>query len=288
MNGTADKKEFHRRAVVALVACALLWSTAGFVLKSVRVMDGMRISGYRCLVAAIVLTLVNRKLPVLNWKNRWFLTGCIAYALGSWCIVQSNLLTTAANSVILQYTAPVFVCIIGVVFLHQKMVRSTYAVICALLVGLVVFFLDSISLEAGHMLGNGIAVLAGIAMAFQATAVCQMQKTEYTRSIIIIGSMINFLICLPMMEHRPVPAGDYLWVAFLGVCQLGVSYTLYSWSVRFLSPLEVILIPAIEPLANTILTMLIRGEVPSVNTIAGGVIIIGSITLWSLRKEARG
>ena len=288
MNGTANKKDLHRRAIISLVICALLWSTAGFVLKSVKVMDGMRISGYRCLIAAVVLTLVNRKLPAVNWKNRWFLIGCIAYAIGSWCIVQSNLLTTAANSVILQYTAPVFVCIIGVVFLHQKMVRSNYAVIGALLAGLVVFFLDSISLEQSHMLGNGIAVLAGFAMAFQATAVCQMPSAEYTRSIIIIGCMINFLICLPMMEHTPAPVSDYLWVAFLGTCQLGVSYTLYSWAVRYLSPLEVILIPAIEPLANTLLTMLIRGEVPSVNTIAGGLIIIGSITLWSMRKEARG
>ncbi|POP31939.1 EamA/RhaT family transporter [Lactonifactor longoviformis] len=283
MNG---KLSMRHKAMGALIICALLWSTSGFALKSVTTLDSMRVSGYRCLIAAVFLILVQGK-PRIEKKNKWFWTGCVAYAVASYLIVQANALTTAANAIILQYIAPVFVCVFSVIFLHEKMRRSNFVVIGAVLIGLILFFQESLSVNMAHTVGNIVAVMVGFVMALQAISVCQVQNVKVVRSVVMLGSLLNFILCLPFMQHTPAPLSDYLWILFLGIFQLGLSYSIYSWAVNYLSPLEVILIPAIEPLANPVLTLLIRGEKMTMNTIAGGIIVVGSITVWSFWKEIR-
>ena len=279
--------KIRQKAVAALVVCALLWSTSGFVLKSVREMDSMRISGYRCLVASLFLLLLRSRLHtrLTIHKDKWFWTGCVSYAGASLLIVLANQYTTAANAIILQYIAPLFVCIFNAFLLKKRPEKDNYIVIAAVIVGLAFFFQEALSMNRTYMLGNILAIGAGAVMAMQAVSVCQIKNASSVNLVIIGGGFLNFICCFPFMEHTSAPFTDYVCVIFLGICQLGVSYALYSWAVVYLSPLEVILIPAIEPLVNPLLTLLTRGEKITVHTLLGGVIVVGSITIWSIWKE---
>ena len=137
--------KIRQKAVAALVVCALLWSTSGFVLKSVREMDSMRISGYRCLVASLFLLLLRSRLHtrLTIHKDKWFWTGCVSYAGASLLIVLANQYTTAANAIILQYIAPLFVCIFNAFLLKKRPEKDNYIVIAAVIVGLAFFFQEA-------------------------------------------------------------------------------------------------------------------------------------------------
>ena len=170
--------KIRQKAVAALVVCALLWSTSGFVLKSVREMDSMRISGYRCLVASLFLLLLRSRLHtrLTIHKDKWFWTGCVSYAGASLLIVLANQYTTAANAIILQYIAPLFVCIFNAFLLKKRPEKDNYIVIAAVIVGLAFFFQEALSMNRTYMLGNILAIGAGAVMAMQAVSVCQIKN----------------------------------------------------------------------------------------------------------------
>lgn len=274
----------RKSAVIALIICALLWSTSGFIMKSISTLGSMEVSGLRCLIFSVFMLCVQKKHKFLL-TDKWFLTGALSFAAGSFLIVQANMLTTAANAIVLQYIAPVFVCVYTAVFLKKKLDRSSFPVIVAVMAGLVLCFHESLTIGKSSVVGDCAAIAAGAVMGLQAVSVCQIERDYLIRSMLIVGGLLNFLICFPFMHISDPPITDLLWVLFLGIFQMGVAYLLYSVSVRNLSPIEVILIPALEPIVNPILTLIICGETLSVNTIVGGAIVIISIALWSWYKE---
>jgi drug/metabolite transporter (DMT)-like permease len=68
----------------------------------------------------------------------------------------------------------------------------------------------------------------------------------------------------------------------LGVFQLGLSYILFAEAIKHVTALEGILIPILEPILNPIWVFLLLGERPGKWALAGGIIVLVSVTLRSL------
>src|SRR5690554_6056766 len=96
------------KAINLLIATSLLWSIAGFIIKLIN-LNAMAISGARSGIAAIVILLYLKKPKIKLTKAK--LLGSACYAANSLFFVLANKLTTSANTILLQFTAPIWVAI---------------------------------------------------------------------------------------------------------------------------------------------------------------------------------
>ena len=197
------------------------------------------------------------------------------------CFVCSNKLTTAANAIVLQFTSPVFIVIFTTVIYKTGIRRADLLVVLFTLAGITLTFLDK--LESGYILGNFVAVGAGMFMAGMFVSVGNCEGEERFSGI-LLGQFFTFLIGLPsVIISKPefTPAATAAILA-LGVFQLGISYILYIKSSKYCPPLACCLLGAVEPLLNPVWVMIFDGETPGLLALVGGIIVIASVTVWCI------
>jgi len=269
----------HTRAVGLLIVAALCWSLGGLLIKAVA-WPPLAVAGGRGLVAAVFIAAVSRGLKF--HFSRAQLLGAVAYAGCTVTFCAATKLTTAANAILLQYTAPVWIALFGAWLLGEPATRADWFTIAAVLGGMALFFADNLALTG--MLGNALAVISGICFAGMTIAL-RRQKDGSPVESIILGNLLAFFIGLPWIVGAPaLTATGWGALLLLGAVQLGVSYWLYARAIRHVTALEAVLIPVIEPLLNPLWVLLALGERPSPRALAGGGIVLGAITLRGLAK----
>jgi drug/metabolite transporter (DMT)-like permease len=207
------------------------------------------------------------------------LAGGFAYAATVALFVSANKLTTAANAILLQYTAPVYVAILGYWFLKERISKVDWISIFIAFCGMILFFMDKLS--TGNMFGNVIAILSGIAFAWL-VLLMRKQKDESPLDSVVIGNILTALIGVPFAFGSHIDISSWIGLSLLGVVQLGIPYVLYAYAIRHVAAIEAILIPVVEPVLNPIWVLLILGESPGIYALIGGIIVIGSLTFRSI------
>lgn len=270
----------ENKAMIEMLLCAALWSTAGIFMKYIP-WNGFVVAGIRSLIAggtmAVYMAAKGYKLTV----SRQTVTAGAFTALVYICFVLANKLTTAANAIVLQFTSPVFIVILTALFLHRRVKKSDLAVVLVTLGGIALFFFDQ--LEPSGILGNALAITAGLFMAGMYVCVGE-QETEERYSSIVLGQTFTFLagvpfavFTAPVLALRPV-----LFIFILGVLQLGIPYILYVRASRYCPPLACSLLGALEPLLNPVWVLIFYGEKPGIFALIGGIIVVGAISAWCI------
>ena len=274
-------------AVVEMLVCATLWSIAGILIKVIP-WTGFSVAAMRGLIAGITIAVymaLKKYRFILNKKT--LITGILS-AMVYTCFVCSNKMTTAANAIVLQFTSPVFIVIFTTLIYKTGIRRADLLVVLFTLAGITLTFLDK--LESGYILGNFVAVGAGMFMAGMFVSVGNCEGEERFSGI-LLGQFFTFLIGLPsVIISKPefTPAATAAILA-LGVFQLGISYILYIKSSKYCPPLACCLLGAVEPLLNPVWVMIFDGETPGVLAFIGGIIVIASVTVWCIfGKEKAG
>ncbi len=272
-------------ALLALVACALLWSTGGLLIKSID-MHPLSIAGGRSLVAALLFLSVHGR-PRMSLSPR-FLGASASFAGTMLCFVGATKLTTAANAILLQYCAPAFVCLFGWLFFRDRILLRDLFVIALIFAGLSLFFSDALSgdLAGGQLAGNLLAILAGVCFGLQAVLMRSLRDAS-PESALVAGNLLCFVASIPFLFRETPSLRDLLLLLALGLFQVGLSYLLYAYALRHVTALELILIPIIEPLLNPVWVLLLRGEAPGASALAGGAVVLGSVTLWGIDRYRR-
>ena len=237
----------------------------------------LAIAGTRSAIAALLIWAFRRRVR-LNWSLAQ-LGGAVCYAATVVLFVLANKWTTAANAILLQYTAPIYVALLSYWFLRERIGKWDIAAITATFGGMILFFLDDLS--TGGIVGNFVAILSGIAFAGTALFL-RKQKDGSPVESVFLGNIIAFLIGVPFMLQSSPDATGWLGLILLGVFQLGCSYILYAEAIKYVTALEGILIPIIEPVLNPIWVFLLLGEIPGQWAVCGGIIVLLSITLRCL------
>lgn len=264
----------HSRSVLFLVVAALCWSLGGLLIKSVT-WPPLAVAGGRGFIAAIFLLLTNRGLRFHFSRDQ--VIGALGYAACTVTFCTATKLTTAANAILLQYTAPVWIALFGAWFLGERATRTDWITIVVVLGGMALFFADS--LELAHLAGNVIAVISGVCFAGMTIALRKQKNTSAAESI-VLGNAIAFLAGAWWIFRAPAltPQG---WGALLtlGVVQLGISYWLYARAIKHVTALEAVLIPVIEPILNPVWVLLALHERPTSWALLGGAIVLGAVTV---------
>ena len=269
----------ENKATLEMLLCATLWSIAGILFKLIP-WNGFAVAGMRSLIAGATIYVSMRMMGfhyVLNRRTliAGFFSGCTYL-----CFTVSNKLTTSANAIVLQFTSPIFIIIYSAILFGKKPRKQDLAVVLFTLLGISLFFLDQ--LEPGYLLGNFVAIGAGMFMAGMYVAVGEIEEEERFSGI-LNGQALTFLVGLPFFIFtRPVITPTaILALLTLGVFQLGLSYVLYVKASKYCPPLACCLLGAIEPLLNPVWVFLFNGEKPGIFALIGAVIVIVSITVWS-------
>ena len=258
------------RHVLLLLAAAILWSLGGVLIKSID-LNPVTIAGGRSLIASLVMSLaMPRVLRKISWRAA---PGAIAYAGTVFLFVVATKLTTAANAIFLQYTAPIYIAMISPWFLGERTTWRDWLLVLVALSGVGVFFLDQLSLQG---LSGVIAALgSGFAFAWL-TVLMRRQKTGSPEAVVLLGNMMTFLIALPWMFPILRIEANGPRLLLLGVVQLTIPYLLYSLAIRHVRALDASIISIIEPILNPVWVMLATNERPAFWSIVGGSIVLAT------------
>lgn len=272
--------KIQTKAFVFLVLAAVLWSFGGLLIKSVT-WNPMAIAGVRSAISVLVLLAVIRKKHFTFSFSQ--IAGAVFYAATMITFVCANKLTTAANAIILQYTAPIYVALLGIWLLKEKVQLSDWIVIIAAILGICLFFIDKVSI--GNQLGNILALISGVTFALMIVFL-RMQKDSFPISSVFMGNILTAVLMTPFMFYA-VPKDVNSWGALvlLGTFQLGLSYILYSIAIKNATALEAVMIPLMEPVLNPLWVLIFLGEKPTQWAFIGGAIVILSLIIHAKIKS---
>ncbi|MBQ9428984.1 MAG: DMT family transporter [Clostridia bacterium] len=272
--------------ILEMTVCATLWSIAGLFIKMID-MDPLVIAGGRSLFAIlpVVAFMAARRMRFVLTKQS-LLSGAFLCALFL-AFVGATKNTTAANAIVLQYTAPVFVLLFSVIFLHKKLRLLDVFTVLLTMAGVAVFFLDQ--MDAGQWLGNLLGIMAGVFMAVMFLAVGEAEKEE-KMSGILLGHIFCAAVGLPfaLFTENTFDARGVGVLALLGVVQLGIPYILYALATERCSVISCVVIAALEPILNPILVAIFLGERPGALAICAGVFLVAVITAYSVLDGKSG
>ncbi len=260
-----------------LLAAAALWSTAGAVIK-LSALDAWQLAGGRALVAGLFLAVAvraSRRPPSLR-----LLAVAVAYACTTVLFVLANKLTTAANAIFLQDTAPLWVLLLSPWVLGERPTRGEWLSIPVFGAGLALFFLDKLS--PGQLAGNLVALVAGVS--FAASILGLRRLGPDGPAALVWGNLIAAAVTLPLWPLGPsAGVADLGAVAFLGVFQLGLAYLCFSLGLRGTPAVEASLLVLLEPVLNPVWTFVFAGERPGPWALAGGAVILLATTWRTLQ-----
>ncbi|MGB3366051.1 MAG: DMT family transporter [Acidaminobacteraceae bacterium] len=276
----------RNKAIIMLALAAVLWSTGGILIKLVE-WNSIAIAGVRSGISAILMLVYlkymrkkNTGSSKLNIKlTKVKLIGACIYASTVILFVVANKLTSSANVILLQYTAPIWVAVFSGLVLNEKVRKADWTSIVCVMFGMGLFFVGDI--EKGEMLGNIFAALSGLSLA-GVILTLKLQEDGTAVEMTFIGNGITFLIGIPFMLLSIPSLTSILGLILLGVFQLGLAYILFAESVKHVSAVEAILVPVIEPLLNPVWVFVFAGETPKIMAVIGGTIVVLSVVIRSV------
>lgn len=266
-------------ALLGLIVAALLWSTGGMLIKMVNG-HPLAISSFRTAVASLVfLSYKNFKLEKLD-KSGWIMA--FGYAFTVIFFVLATRLSTAANAIFLQFTATIWVALFSKFILKTTLRRSDIVSMIIIFLSMGLFFVNQLNVT--YVLGNLFGLLAGLAFASFIT-IASTKKEGSGIYPVIYGSLITTVIGLPFYTRALFQPQSLLAIVLLGLFQIGLAYVIYTKSMEYVTAVDGILIPVIEPILNPVWVALTIGEIPTVYAVIGGIIMILTITSRAIWQE---
>jgi drug/metabolite transporter (DMT)-like permease len=264
-------------ARLLVLAAAILFSTGGAGIK-IQAFSAAQVSMLRSGIAAAALLLWARR--SLVWSPAAIGAGVI-YAGMLTLFVTATKLTTAANAIFLQSTAPLYVLVLAPWLLHERFRPRDLVYLIALAAGMLICFFaeqDASVTAPDPALGNALGALSGLVWALTLLSLRYLGRDGAHGaglSAVVAGNAFACLGALPFALPLPAARADeWLTVVYLGVFQIGLAYILLTSAVRHLRALEVSLLLLLEPVLNPVWTWIVRGEEPGPWTVIGGAVII--------------
>ena len=268
--------------LLLVFGAALLWSTGGLFIKWTT-LSAVELTFGRSLLAAVTVALFTRR-EGFRLNAMTALTS-VLYAALLLLFVVATKLTTAANAIFLQYTAPLYVLVLEPLLYKEKFRRADLFVVAACVTGMSLFFVGK--LRPQDVSGNLAALCSGLCFAFYILLLRHPHTQRVNRaSSVIYGNLLLVIFTAPagLSAAGHMTAWDALSVLYLGVVQIGLAYTLFTLGMaRGVRSLDAGIVGYIEPVLNPVWVYLFLGERPSAWALAGGAVIIAAVAAHTVR-----
>lgn len=278
-----------------VLGAALLWSTGGLFIKWTT-LSAVELTWGRSLLAALTVAFFTRREGFR--LNKMTVLTSVLYACLLLLFVIATKLTTAANAIFLQYTAPIYVLILEPLLYKEKFRRADLVAVTACIAGMSLFFVGK--LRPQDIQGNLTALASGLCFAFYILLLRHPHSQRVNRaSSVIYGNLLLVIITTFVILSSPVSLAnlehismrDAVSVLYLGIVQIGLAYTLFTLGMaRGVRSLDAAIVGYIEPVLNPLWVFIFLGEQPSTWALMGGAIIIAAVTshtIWGARRSAK-
>ncbi|MDR2794084.1 MAG: DMT family transporter [Treponema sp.] len=272
---------------LAIALCAICWSTSGLFIKLLN-WHSVVIAGGRSFIAALFMLTIRymappKKAPAyIRGKNHILVTaagGC-CYAGAMITFVIANKLTASANVILLQYSAPVWACLLAWLLIKEKPSWEHWTALVLVGGGMILFFKDG--LETRAVTGDIIAVISGIF--FGANSVfMRMQKDGNPADSMLLSHIVTALFAVPffIMFFPTFTLPATAAITFMGIVQIGCASLLFSYGIKRVNAIQAMLTASIEPVLNPLWVLIVMGEMPSSSALLGGAVILFAVIFSS-------
>ncbi len=270
-----------------ILSAALLFSTGGAAVKACH-LSALQIASFRSGIAFLILILL---IPSARkgWNWKIWLVG-LAYAGTMLLYVLANKLTTAANTIFLQDTAPLYILMLSPLLLGEKHRRGDLPFMALMFSGVLMFFIghpQPMRTAPDPMMGNLLALAAGLCWALTLMGIRGLGKRKRGNASTAAVAVGNLLACLLVLPFALPVSGsglrDWLIIAFLGIFQIALAYVFLTRGMEKVPALESSLLLLSEPVLNPVWAFLIHHERPGPWAIFGGIIVLGATAARTLK-----
>ena len=252
---------------------AVLWSTGGILIKFVPG-NAIAINGARSLIAFLFFWVYRRSIK-LN-INKIIITAAFCLTMTNTLFVAANKLTTAANAIVLQYMAPIFVLIWDSLYRKKAPSKKQIGIVAMAFGGMVLFFLEQ--LDGGRLLGNVLAIAAGLC--FSGVFFLNSLPESSSEDSSMLAFLLSFLISIPFLgDVANMNGTGLLALAVLGIFQVGLAYVLFSKGSKLTSPVSASPIGLLEALLSPLWVLLFYGEKMGRFALMGAAVILTAVVL---------
>jgi drug/metabolite transporter (DMT)-like permease len=258
----------RRKAILFLILAAILWSTAGVLVKALD-WQPLSILAGRGIFTSILFIIYMRRLP--QKVTRWTILAAGGSIATQFLFITSTKLTTAANAIFLQYTAPIYVVLLAYWLLREKPSRTDWIAMVIIFLGLILFFGDQLSPDGFY--GNVLAVLSGVTSAIMMVSF-RAQKDGSPEDSILIASVVIAILGFPSMLKETQTVANWLSIAYLGIFQIGLAFIFFTRGIKHIPALEANLIGTLEPILNPVWVFLFLGERMGKSALLGGLVVL--------------
>ena len=264
---------------LSLVLAAALFSTGGAAIKGCS-LNGWQVACLRSAIAALALFVL---LPKARRGYSLAVAGWAAiYAATLVLFVTANKLTTSANAIYLQSTAPLWVLCLSPWLLRERIKRTDALPMLLFAIGLVFFFVqkESASRTAPDPAsGNVLALASGLTFALSLVGLRKVSSggQDASMALVVLGNLFAAVAYLP--KAWPIEgagASDWMVLGYLGVFQIGLAYVLVARGLAQVGALEGSLLLMNEPALNPVWTFFLQGERPGALALVGGGLILAA------------
>lgn len=266
-----------------ILLTALLWSTGGLLIKFIPG-NPVMINGTRSLIAFLFFCIYRKNVKIK--VNKTIVMAAICLVMTNMLYVIANKLTTAANAIVLQYTAPIFVLIWYSIYRKELPNKKQCLVVVMAFAGMILFFLDQ--LDGGQFLGNIIAIGAGLCFSGVFFLNSLPEASSEDSSMIAFAS--SFVISIPFLSDvKALDVTAIVALFVLGIFQVGLAYVLYAKGAKLTSPVSASLIGLFEAVLNPVWVFLAFGEKVGKFALIGAVVILAAVVINTVagKKEDR-
>ena len=285
-----NKIPAHRKGLIYISFTAFLWSSSGLFIKVLNI-NAFQISFFRSAIAALTIffvTILRKKkvkfeFDTVSNLSAFFYAGILIL------FVIATKMTTAANAIFLQFTAPIYLVILEPIFLKTKFESKNLITIIICIFGMVLFFFGR--LELGNIYGNLLAICSGICFAMFSLLLKYKKIRKNSNNTIqsaimgnVLVAVITFFLVFPSFS---LSMSEALILIYMGVIQIGISYIIFNEGIKYVSATESMIIATLEAIFNPIWVFAGIGEAPSVYAIIGGLIIFSAIIWRNFNKKEK-
>jgi DME family drug/metabolite transporter len=276
------------RARWMIILAAVLWSTNGFFAKApwFEGWPGFVLAFWRAMFAcAILLPLVRR--PQWSWR---LIPVTLIFAAMNYTYLTVMERYEASNAIWLQYTAPIWIITLGVVFLKENTSWADWVMVFFQMIGVLVILVPQFQNDT--VWGLTLKILVGFTYALVVLSLRWMRDFE-AAWIVGINHVMTCVVFLPFVLHVGIyPSEMVQWIALVafGMLQMGLPYWLFAKSVKHLPGHEATGIVILEPILVPIWVYIAWGhlssyESPSASTVVGAVFILFGLVVRFLNER---
>lgn len=289
--------------LVWLILCLIWGSTWIFIKIGLADLPPITFSAARFSLAVVILAplikLFGFRMP--NTRKEWglvALTGFLQFSLNYSAVFWSEQYISSGLAALLQAMITVFGLVLAWFFLpNEKITKRKIAGVALGIVGVAVIFIDQLRVENWMAFLGCVGIVAGAYAAAQASILVKAKASGLHPASLVFSQMICGLpaiIAYALITEGNPLAHNWSWtaigcVAYLTIAGTIAAFWLYYWLLSRIESTKAMMISLVTPLLAVVIGAVALGETLPPQTLAGGLLIIGSIALivFRTRTETR-